>query len=321
MALRHFTRMAERVSYPISLSRAAYWAGRAAEAKGDSVQARGFYQTAARESTTYYGQLAAEKVAPGVPLALPVTLAPSPEARAAFERSSLVPVVRALYAVDRAEDARPFLHALLDQAEDDDTRGLAIALAQDSGQPYLAAALARQAALRGTLVVDAAFPVPALSWPQGPERALVLGLIRQESNFHPGAISSAGARGLMQLMPPTARVVAKAIGTGFHQDRLVEDPSYNVSLGAAYLSTLLDRFDGSYALALAGYNAGPSRPARWLKEYGDPRRGEIDPVDWVELIPFPETRNYVQRVLESTQVYRQRLGGDPALRLEADLRR
>lgn len=320
-ALTHFTRMRDKVSYPISVARADYWSGRAAEALGDKERASAFYADAARESATYYGQLAAAKVAPGVPLALPVTIAPSEDARATFERSPLVPVVRALYAVDRAEEARPFLHALLDQAKTDEARGLAIGLAQESGQPHLTAALARQAALDGTLVADAAYPVPALDWPEGPERALVLGLIRQESNFHPGAISSAGARGLMQLMPPTARLVARQLEAAYHEDKLIRDPSYNVTLGAAYLASLLERFDGSYMLALAGYNAGPSRPARWVKEYGDPRKGEIDPIDWIEMIPFPETRNYVQRVLEAAQVYRQRLGGDPALSLEADLRR
>lgn len=320
-ALTHFLRMAGRVSYPISVSRAYYWAGRAAEALADDAAAQRYYSLAARESATYYGQLAAEKVAPGVPLALPVAATPSPQAVKAFETSPLVPVVRALYAVDRPEEARPFLHALLDQGANDDERALAVRLAQASGTPHLAAALARQAALEGPLVVEAAFPIPALDWPGSPERALILALIRQESNFHPGAISSAGARGLMQIMPPTAKVMAGRTDQAYDRDDLTGKPSYNVSLGAAYLAELIDRFNGSYMMALAGYNAGPSRPARWLRDYGDPRQGQVDAIDWVEMLPYPETRNYVQRVLESLQVYRHRLGGEVALTLERDLRR
>lgn len=320
-ALRHFLRMAEKVSYPISVSRAYYWAGRAAEASDAMDDAQRHYARAAQESATYYGQLAAHKAAPGIPLALPVATAPSPQAIASFERSALPPIVRALYAVERSEEARPFLHALLNQAPDNDTKTLTVQLAQASGHPHLAAALARQASLGGPLVIDAAYPVPALEWPRNPEHALVLALIRQESNFHPGAISHAGARGLMQLMPPTAKLVAHKTDQPYEPDHLLSNPSYNVSLGAAYLDELVGRFNGSYIMALAGYNAGPGRPARWLKDYGDPRAGEVDVIDWIEMLPFPETRNYVQRVLESVQVYRQRLGGPVPLSLEQDLRR
>jgi soluble lytic murein transglycosylase-like protein len=144
---------------------------------------------------------------------------------------------------------------------------------------------------------------------QGLDAALVAALIRQESSFDDGAISRAGARGLMQLMPATARLVARKIKLPYRRADLIEDPSYNMTLGRAYLGQLLDEFEGSTALALAAYNAGPHRVARWIAAFGDPRRPEVDPVDWIERIPFSETRNYVQRVLESQVVYRLALDG------------
>jgi soluble lytic murein transglycosylase len=308
-ALSHFTRMHDAVSYPISLGRAAYWAGRAAEALGDTAAAKRWYGEAAVQGTTYYGQLAASRLTPGAVLTLPASATPTPEARRAFEASPLVPLIRTLFFLDRPAEARPFLHALLDQAADDAGRVLAITLAGESGQPHLGTALARSAALQGPLVIEAAYPIPDIAWPPEPERALLLALIRQESNFHPGAISSAGARGLMQLMPRTARLVAQQSALSYDTGKLTDDPSYNVTVGAAYLRELLGRFKGSYVLALAGYNAGPGRPSQWMREFGDPRQAEVDAIDWVEMIPFPETRNYVQRILESLQIYRHLLSG------------
>ena len=153
------------------------------------------------------------------------------------------------------------------------------------------------------------------------DKALVLALIRQESNFHQMAISSVGARGLMQLMPETAKWVAKRENIAYQPQRLHE-VDYNVQLGTAYLSDLLDKFNGSMVLALAGYNAGPGRPRQWVRDYGDPRSPEVDAVDWVENIPFTETRLYVQRVMEGLQIYRRRLGiPESNLSLERDLKR
>jgi soluble lytic murein transglycosylase len=147
---------------------------------------------------------------------------------------------------------------------------------------------------------------PRRSLPIGPapEPALVLSVMRQESEFYPRARSPVGALGLMQLMPATARHTAKGMGLPFNHDRLTEDPDYNVRLGQAYLNELLENFDGSYILALAAYNAGPSRAASWVKLFGDPRDPKVDQINWIERIPFSETRNYVQRILESLVVYR-----------------
>ena len=153
----------------------------------------------------------------------------------------------------------------------------------------------------------------------GPERALTLALIRQESAFDPGAISPSGARGLMQLMPGTARLMAKVKGLRYSARKLLTEPDYNIALGSGYLDRVLGGFDGSYVLALAGYNAGPGRVRKWIGEFGDPREGSVDTIDWVETIPYDETRNYVQRVLEGLQVYRWRLDrADAVLAITGD---
>jgi soluble lytic murein transglycosylase len=155
-----------------------------------------------------------------------------------------------------------------------------------------------------------------------PEPALVLAIIRQESEFDQFAVSRVGARGLMQLMPATARLTANRVGLSYQPSSLTSDPQYNITLGSAYLGSLIDDFQGSYVLALAAYNAGPSRAREWIADWGDPRRAGVDTVDWIELIPITETRNYVQRVIENTQVYRHRLAGQPTpISIEQDLRR
>ena len=140
----------------------------------------------------------------------------------------------------------------------------------------------------------------------------MLAVIRQESEFYSGAISRAGARGLMQLMPGTARRVARQVKVGYSRKKLLSDPEYNLRLGRFYLAGLIDKYGGSYIVALAAYNAGPARANRWMKDFGDPRTQDVDPVDWIESIPFNETRNYVQRILESLVVYRKSLGVPPS---------
>ena len=169
-------------------------------------------------------------------------------------------------------------------------------------------------------MIDFLYPVIQLSGGQEPEPALVLGVIRQESAFNVSAVSSAGARGLMQLMPGTAKGIAKQAGVKFAQNRLTTDSGYNITLGRVYLDELLSRFGGSYVLAAAAYNAGPNRVRDWITTYGDPRQRSIDVIDWIESIPFDETRNYVMRILENTQVYRARLNeGAANLRISQDL--
>ena len=182
-------------------------------------------------------------------------------------------------------------------------------LAGELKRPDVALTIARRATESGVTLFDASFPVVDLGSTGSIERALALAVTRQESAFNSGAVSPSGALGLMQLMPGTARDVAGRVGVPFIQDKLTRDPAYNVNLGSQYLAEMLQRFGGSYELALAAYNAGPGRVARWLDTLGDPRAGKIDMVDWIEMIPFRETRNYVQRIMEGVAVYRDRLNG------------
>jgi soluble lytic murein transglycosylase len=195
-------------------------------------------------------------------------------------------------------------------------------LAASLGRNDLMVATAKASRQDGVEMVDQLYPV--LSVPAGdrPEAALTLAIIRQESAFQADALSSAGALGLMQLMPATAKSVATSIGLPYSKPRLTSDPTYNMMLGRAYIGHLIEDYGGSYVLAIAGYNAGPRRVAEWIGRNRDPRMKSVDAVDWVESIPISETRNYVQRVLENVQVYRNRLGGTQiAVSIEQDLKR
>jgi soluble lytic murein transglycosylase len=172
-------------------------------------------------------------------------------------------------------------------------------------------AIGKIASQRGFPLDQHAYPVAGIPEfdPVGDEvePAMVYAIARQESAFNPRAVSSAGARGLMQLMPATAKRTAQRFGVGFNLERLVEDPAYNAKLGSAHLGELMEDWKGSYILAFASYNAGGGNVKKWIDAYGDPRKSQVDVVDWVERIPFYETRNYVQRVMENLNVYRQRL--------------
>jgi soluble lytic murein transglycosylase len=198
---------------------------------------------------------------------------------------------------------------------------LVAALFESVGRLDLAVGAAKRAGYAGVMLIEHGYPTIEL--PKGdPERPLVLAMTRQESAFERTAVSKSGARGLMQLMPGTASHIAKSRQLPYSADRLLTDSGYNLTLGRAYLEELLDRFSGSYVLSIAAYNAGPARVRQWVDNFGDPRTKSIDVIDWVESIPFTETRNYVQRVLENLQVYRIRLGDHAlAFSLASDLRR
>lgn len=317
-AAQHFIRLHEWASHPISRGRAAYWAGRAFEAGGDP-KAKDWFTRSARYSTTYYGQLAASRLG-SHHWPLPDEPQPSPEDTARFEARDVVAATRLLMSVGEGDLARSFFIRLNDTVQTPGERALVAHLATQSGRHDLGLTVARRSDREGVTLVKAGWPVPAVESDDSPEKALVLALIRQESGFVADIESPAGARGFMQLLPSTAAKVAKALKMKFHADKL-DDPSFNVRVGSAYLRDLLNSFEGSYVLALASYNAGPGRARRWIKEYGDPRDLNTDVVDWVEMIPFGETRNYVQRVMESVAVYRRRLGKPSGPTLEADLRR
>ncbi len=304
-ALVHFERIREAVNYPISKARAAYWAGRAASDAGNAKAAEKYFTEASAHDTTYYGQLAAARI--GRTIALRASdVSPSKAQRAAFAKDERVRIVLMLNQIGAADHIRPFIDALTDGDGVADHQ-MTAELATRIGRRDLAVRAGRKAYLAGAALPDVAYPV--MDMPRGnPEQALLHAIARQESNFDHTAVSSAGARGLMQLMPETARGVARNLQVHYSRGKLTEEPDYNIRLGRAYLGEMLDRFDGSYILAVAAYNAGPGAAARWVKSNGDPRNGDVDPIDWIEMIPYRETRNYVQRVIENLQVYRARLG-------------
>jgi soluble lytic murein transglycosylase len=319
-AMKHFTALYAGTTSVISQSRGAYWAGRAAEQMGDVAKAQDWYKAAAKGMTSFYGQLAAAQLNDGRKLQLSGTAKPTAKEKALFDKRELVRVVRILTALGEGDRARYFLTKLMELSSRPAEYQLIAALAIESNRKDFAVAVAKEARTRGTEMIDYLYPVVKLPGGKDPEPALVLGIIRQESAFDVGAVSSAGAQGLMQLLPGTAKGIAKQAGVKYAPNRLSTDASYNITLGQAYLDELLSRFGGSYVLTAAAYNAGPNRVRDWITTYGDPRQRSTDVIDWIESIPFDETRNYVMRILENTQVYRARLNNGAAhLRITQDL--
>lgn len=322
-ALEHFRAFRVAVSSPISLGRAGYWEGRALEALGDRAGAQAAYEFGGENQTSFYGLLAAEKA--GLPMdGVLATGGPDfPDWRqAGFAGSSLVEAAQAML---RAGDRQTATRFVLQLAEGLDTRGLGqlSEMALSFGEPYMAVLVAKRAAESNVILPRAYFPLARLAADDlgGVPPELVLAIARRESEFNPEVISGAGARGLMQVMPGTAQDVARRLGIEYSRDRLTSDPAYNTRLGAAYLDGLIKEFGPNPILVAAGYNAGPGRPRAWVAERGHPGGGSVDPVDWIEMIPFTETRNYVMRVAESLPVYRARLSGRVApIRLSEELR-
>ncbi|NKB20866.1 MAG: transglycosylase SLT domain-containing protein [Alphaproteobacteria bacterium] len=319
-AFDRFSKLHDVVRYPVSRARAAYWAGRAAKAAGNKIAANEWFRRAQIHPTTYHGQLAAEEL--GDILRLPPPVAePDSVMVKALHRSELVKAFKILSQLGEKKLLRIFALRLGRNAKTNQERLLVGRLAYRIGRPDLAVWIARRAQRRGILAMSLGYPI--LPMPNGkPEKALLLSISRQESNFYPQAISPAGARGMMQLMPATARAVARSLRIRYSRSLLTQRPSYNIRLGRAYLSQMLSRFNGSYILSIASYNAGPHRAASWVKRSGNPSDPDVDAIDWIEMIPFRETRTYVQRVLGNLQVYRSRLQpGRVALTLQKDLKR
>ena len=320
-AHEHFAQLYANVRMPISRARGAYWAGRAAEERDLADIAKRWFASAAEHGTTFYGQLAAQR-SPAARPAFAAEPRPAAEDVAEFDRKELVRAARMLSEIGEGDLAKPFLLRLGASAGTPVQHKLTATLAETAGWLDVAAASAKRASADGTILLASAFPVIQVKHKGITEPPLVLAIARQESAFDKAAVSRAGARGLMQLMPATAKDMAKSLSMQFSADWLLTDPNYNLTLGHAYLDKVLDRFGGSYVLALAAYNAGPARVQQWLETYGDPRAGTIDVIDWIEAIPFAETRNYIQRVLEALQIYRLRLGDDDrAFTLARDLQR
>ena len=321
--VKHFETMTNGVSSPVSLTRGQYWTGRARDALGQSDQALIAYSAAAAHKYTYYGQLSAERIGDRkIHFGPPII--PSPEEIAAFEANPMVRALRLIGATGEMGTYRTFSHHLDDVLSTPAEFELLAQLNHQMDQPDTAVRAGKAGLFKGVLAPEAAYPVlmhPLSRQPQV-ERAFMLAITRQESEFNPNARSPVGALGLMQFMPSTARNEARLRGMPYQQSWLTTDPAYNMTLGGLHLDTLLSQFGGSYIMTAAAYNAGPSRPNQWVRDYGDPRTGQIDPVDWVEFVPFSETRNYIQRVLENIQVYRHRISGQEAdIQITEDLKR
>lgn len=320
LASQHFARIGVGSVNPTALARAGYWQGRAAEAGGRAQEARAAYTRAAEQSTSYYGQLARAKL--GLPQ-IELNAAPASRGRSP-ERLEIVRAVQLLYELDESELAVPIL---ADMGENGDPEAL-VGLGEITGRYGDARGmlLVGKAALNRGLPFDFyAYPVNGIPPFKaiGPEveKSIVFAIARQESAFNPSVVSPAQAYGLMQVTPDAARYVCKRHGATYDLARLKNDPVYNATLGAAELGGLLEDYRGSYIMTFAAYNAGRGSVKKWIERYGDPRDPKVDAVDWVELIPFSETRNYVQRIMENLQVYRARFGGGTKLQIEADLRR
>lgn len=308
-ALRHFRNLRAGVATPISVARAHYWAGRALLAAGDKAGGTAEMQEAARHHTAYYGLLAAEALGQSLDPALLSDARPADWRGARFAGSSVLEAAVMLSrAGDRTLSKRFFLHLAesLDAQELDQLADLALQL----DEPHIALVVAKQAAEQGVILPRAYYPVPSFVPGDGlaVSHALALAISRRESEFDPAARSAADARGLMQVLPSTAKLVAPRVGLSYDVRKL-NDPSYNVRIGTGYLAQLVEQFGPSVALIAAGYNAGPGRPKRWIGMFGDPRDPDVDVVDWVEMIPFTETRTYVMRVTESLVIYRAKLRG------------
>ena len=305
----HFDNLRRAVVTPISVSRALYWQARALEAAGEGQAALALYTEAAAHQTAYYGQLAAEHLGLALDARLLSDVRPPDWRQAAFVRSSVLEAgLLLIRAGDRTLGKRFLLHLAesLEQPELEQLADMTLAI----GDPHIALLIGKKAAERGIILPRAYFPVTDLI-PDGlpVDRALALSIARRESEFNATVQSPAGARGLMQVMPGTGKDVAQKLGIPFATAMLTEDPAFNARLGSAYLAGLIDDFGPSVALVASGYNAGPGRPRRWIEELGDPRRKDVDVVDWVESIPFTETRTYVMRVAESLVIYRAKLRG------------
>ena len=319
-ATQHFARIAARSDNPTALARAGYWLGRAAEAAGRSQDARAAYQSAAVHSTSYYGQSARAKL--GLPQ-IELNRPPSSHLRG-IERLEIVRAVQLLYALNERELAIPILVDMGENADVDVLSGLG-ELASRNNDARGMLQLGKAALNRGLPFDFYAYPVSGIPHyrPIGPEvdQSIVFAIARQESGFNQKVVSPAHAYGLMQVTPDAGKYVTRKYGAGFDLNRLKSDPVYNTTLGAAELGGLIADYRGSYIMTFAAYNAGRGSLRKWIARYGDPRDPNVDAVDWVERIPFSETRNYVQRVLENVQVYRARFGGGSRLQIEADLHR
>jgi soluble lytic murein transglycosylase len=286
------------------LTKGLYWAGRAAQQAGQPAQATSYFEEAARHPELFYGQLSLERLGRSVPAPSAPPVQPTEAQRSAFQTRDLVEATRLLGLMGRHDDQSLFVRALSEQVTTDTDKALAMEVARSIGRQDLGVWVARNARNAGTpFYVRGGYPEARIPAAQSHLWSLANGIIRQESSFDRAAVSHASARGMMQLMPATARELAGKMGVGYELGRLTRDPDYNIMLGSRYFEQLLTYWGGNAPLAVASYNAGMGNVGRWVRENGDPRMSGVDVIRWIEDIPFSETKGYVQRVLENAVVY------------------
>ena len=314
-AIKHFENFYNNVGYPISLARGAFWLGLAHEKNNNLNEAKKYFKEGAKFTNTYYGQLAFNKIKLGQEFKLSPDHKLSDGYNKEFNKNKLIRHVRLLKEMDRTEFSKDILKhlALLDVEKGSEI--LAAKLSTEVGRFDYAIQIAKQASYEKRFINMFNYPVidipKEINKKQMPSQELLLAIIRQESEFDARANSHVGAQGLMQIMPGTAKLVARSLKTTYSKSLLKSDPSYNIRLGTYYFNSLLEDYDGIFPFAIGAYNAGPNRIKSWIKRYGDPNKGEINFIDWIELIRFKETRNYVQRVIENINVYKYTLNKDP----------
>ena len=315
MALQHFQNFYKNVGYPISLSRGAYWIGKTYKKKNNKEKSNEWFSEAAKYMNTYYGQLAFTEIKPNEKFSLDDEQKISEKYKKEFNKNELIKIVKLLKELNKTKHTKDFIKHLATLNIEEGSEILAGRLSVEIGRYDFAIQVSKLASYEKRFHNKINYPIIAtpeiVNKKRMPKQELVLAVIRQESEFDLRANSYVGARGMMQLMTYTAKLVAKQAKLPYSKSRLRTDPNYNIQLGSYYLAGLLEEYEGSYPFALAAYNAGPKRVKYWKKINGNPQKGKISYVDWVELIKFKETRNYVQRVLENVNVYRYMLKGEP----------
>lgn len=318
-AYPYFYQMFKQVKYPISKSRAAYWAGRAAEGNHNMEVATKWYNIAAKYPTRFYGQLAFAKLRLGQRPRIRPFPSSTTEDRNWFKRQEMREMVYLLVDLNEITLARHFVKQLIANAHTPGQMALISEIGYDTGHPQISIEASKEALRQGVVLSKTGYPT--LSELQLPPREspLIYGIIRQESLFNPKARSSANAMGLMQLIPGTAKKMSRRINQRYSSKRVIADPAYNVALGRSYINHLLAHYDHTHILAISAYNAGPGNTGRWIRNFGDPRHHTLleQSIDWIERISFTETRNYVQRVLENKNSYQIMMGQD--LTIERDV--
>ena len=327
-AEKHFKDFAEAADGPLSRAKAAFWLGNLAESRGDKAGAESYYQSAAKNPDTFHGLMAMRKLQPdrtSIDIS-PPQFPTSDQIKNFVSQDAAKAIVIAKKANLSREYTRPFLTSLRIGLPSEAEAGLIAHMADALGDTQMSVRIAKSAIARGQNLLTYGYPVHTfpdykpLVTP--PETAFLLGITRQETEFEPSTVSGAGAKGLMQVMTVTAKHVCKDYKIKCDIPRLLTDTSYNATIASAYIGDRMREFSGSYVLGLAGYNAGPGRARQWIRENGDPRDPNVDPIDWIERIPITETREYVTKVLSNIQIYRARIGNEAnALKIVEDLER